>query len=220
MSGDDPDDVPNPSSPACLMHEVDAVYMGLSPSGGDIAAWRQGERKRLIEARMALSFATRDAYAADIAAKLDGIIGDTAGRTVSAFWPFRGEPDLRNWMAAISTKGGTTLLPVVVGKGKPLTFRSWAPGEKLEPGVWNIPMPAGGVEAIPDIVIAPVVGFDASCFRLGYGGGFFDRTLAQFRHSPLVIGVGYEQQAIPSIRPQPHDIPMDIIVTERRVRYR
>ncbi len=224
MPGDDPTDFADGfSSPACLMHEVDPVYMGLSPEGNsnsDVAPWRQAERKRLINARMDISFARRDAFTADIAAKLDDIIGDASGKSVSFFWPFKGEPDLRQWMAVVTAKGGTTLLPVVIAKGQPLVFRSWKTGEKLEPGVWNIPVPTNGTECVPDIVIAPVVGFDTACFRLGYGGGFFDRTLARFRHSLLAIGVGYEQQSIASIRPQPHDIPMDIVVTEHRVLYR
>jgi 5,10-methenyltetrahydrofolate synthetase len=68
---------------------------------------------------------------------------------------------------------------------------------------------------IPDIVIAPVVGFDPLCYRLGYGGGFFDRTLESFRRKVRIIGVGYAQSAIPTIYPQSHDIPMDAIITER-----
>jgi 5-formyltetrahydrofolate cyclo-ligase len=66
----------------------------------------------------------------------------------------------------------------------------------------------------PDIVIAPVVGFDRACYRLGYGGGFFDRTLAAFSRRPRIIGVGYAPQEIGTIYPQAHDVPMDMIVTE------
>jgi 5-formyltetrahydrofolate cyclo-ligase len=83
--------------------------------------------------------------------------------------------------------------------------------------VWNIPVPKYGEEVYPDVVIAPVVGYDQSAYRLGYGGGFFDRTLAAIPKQPLVIGVGYSHAAIPTIHPQPHDIPMDKIVTEREI---
>jgi 5,10-methenyltetrahydrofolate synthetase len=105
----------------------------------------------------------------------------------------------------------------VVEKGRPLVFRVWRQGDKLERGVWNIPVPAEGEPVFPDIVIAPLVGFDPSNYRLGYGGGFFDRTLAAMPKKPLVIGVGYMSSALPTIYPQPHDIPMDAIVTEKGI---
>jgi 5-formyltetrahydrofolate cyclo-ligase len=148
-----------------------------------------------------------------IAAQLDAIVGDLSGSTVSLYWPFRGEPDLRPWMASVIERGGTTALPIVVEKAQPLVFRAYRPGDRLEKGVWNIPIPAEGDPVIPDIVIAPLVGVDSQNYRLGYGGGFFDRTLASLPKKPLVIGVGYEMQRIPTIHPQPHDIPMDRIVT-------
>ena len=78
-------------------------------------------------------------------------------------------------------------------------------------------MPADGSEVIPDIVIAPVVGYDRNCYRLGYGGGFFDHTLAALSPRPVIIGVGYVQAAITSIHPLPHDIPMTVIVTEHGI---
>jgi 5-formyltetrahydrofolate cyclo-ligase len=80
-------------------------------------------------------------------------------------------------------------------------------------GLWKIPYPAEGAEIVPRVVPAPLVGFDKDCFRLGYGGGFFDRTLARFPTKPLVIGVGYPNALIRTIFPQPHDIPMDWVVT-------
>jgi 5,10-methenyltetrahydrofolate synthetase len=103
---------------------------------------------------------------------------------------------------------------VVVEKGQPLVFRVWAPGDPLERGVWNIPVPAAGPAITPDVVIAPVVGFDPDCYRLGYGGGYFDRTLAALPSRPMVIGVGHSTARLATIHPQPHDIPMQAIVTE------
>jgi 5-formyltetrahydrofolate cyclo-ligase len=99
--------------------------------------------------------------------------------------------------------------------GSRLFFGLGGPGEPLANGVWNIPVPATTDEVVPDIVIAPVVGFDRACYRLGYGGGFFDRTLATMKNSPRKLGVGYRQQALLTIHPQPHDIPMDMIITEQ-----
>jgi 5,10-methenyltetrahydrofolate synthetase len=182
------------------------------PSPADVKAWRKGERERLIAARLAIPAERRAAMAADISRQLDSLLGEAKGRTISLYWPFRGEPDLRPWMAALNARGATTALPVVVAPGRPLVFRSYAPGDALEKGVWNIPVPRDGPEVLPDIVIAPVVGVDGSSYRLGYGGGFFDRTLAAMSRKPLAIGIGYETQRIETIHPQWHDIPMDAVV--------
>lgn len=81
-------------------------------------------------------------------------------------------------------------------------------------GFWNIPVPANGIAVLPDIVVSPVVGFDPACYRLGYGGGFYDRTLATMAPKRLVIGVGFAMSSVATIHPLPHDIPMDLIVTE------
>jgi 5-formyltetrahydrofolate cyclo-ligase len=179
----------------------------------DIARWRKAERERLITARLAVPAEERAKMSARIAVGLDALIGDPEGRVVSLYWPFRGEPDLRGWLASIVERGATAAFPVVIEKGRPLVFRAYRPGDRLEKGVWNIPVPADGAPVIPDVVIAPLVGFDPQNYRLGYGGGFFDRTLAALPKKPLVIGVGYSSQAIATIYPQPHDIPMDRIVT-------
>jgi 5-formyltetrahydrofolate cyclo-ligase len=180
----------------------------------EIAPWRKAERARLIEARLSIPNERRAEMGKQIAAGLDASISDIGGRTVSLYWPFRGEPDMRSWMASVIERGGTIALPVVVGKARPLIFRAYRPGDRLDKGVWNIPIPADGATVTPDVVIAPLVGFDEKRFRLGYGGGFFDRTLAGFPTKPLVIGIGYSSQRIDTIHPQPHDIRMDRIVTE------
>ncbi|MBS1240559.1 MAG: putative 5-formyltetrahydrofolate cyclo-ligase [Proteobacteria bacterium] len=202
------------SSPPCSLGEVDPAYAGLESLSG----WRKAERERLIAARMAIPAEERAALGERIAARLQEALGDPVGLVVSAYWPFRGEPDLKPLLARLREKGARTALPVVVKKAHPLVFREWQSGDRIERGVWNIPIPADGAEVIPDVTIAPVVGFDPQCYRLGYGGGFFDRTLAALLpHKPRLFGVGYEVQAIPSIHPQSYDIPMDVVVTEGRI---
>ena len=181
----------------------------------DIARWRKAERERLIQARLTIPADERTAMSSAITEELDAIVADVSGRTVSLYWPFRGEPDLRGWRATVVERGGRIALPVVVERSRPLVFRAYRPGDRLEKGVWNIPVPADGAEVTPDVIIAPVVGADSRNYRLGYGGGFFDRTLAALPGKRLVIGIGYEIARIPTIYPQPHDIPMDVIVTER-----
>ncbi len=185
-----------------------------SPDRAGIMRWRKDERARLIEARLAVPAARRAEMAAAIGAGLDALIGDPAGRLLSFYWPFRGEPDLRGWAASFVARGGRTALPVVVEKAAPLVFREWKQGEPLEKGVWNIPIPASGPAVVPDIAIAPLVGFDRERYRLGYGGGFFDRTLASLRTKPMVIGIGYAASELSTIHPLPHDVAMDAIVTE------
>jgi 5-formyltetrahydrofolate cyclo-ligase len=206
------------------LHDPEMGLVGLSARAegtpvaeslpAEVARWRKAERERLIAARLAVSADVREAMTKRIADGIDAAIGDIAGKMVSLYWPFRGEPDLRAWLASVNARGGRTALPVVVAKGQPLVFRAYKPGDRLEKGVWNIPIPPDGDPVIPDVVIAPVVGFDFENYRLGYGGGFFDRTLAGLPRKPLVIGIGYEIQRIPTIYPHSHDIPMSVIVTE------
>jgi 5,10-methenyltetrahydrofolate synthetase len=205
------------SSPVCFMHELDAEFRMPhrdKSTWTDVARWRKAERERLIEARLAMTLDERKVGSARIAANATRAIGKVGSRIVSLYWPFRGEPDLRDWMLEIMDHGGRIALPVVIEKGKPLEFRLWAPGEPLERGVWNILVPSHRNVVVPDVVIAPVVGFDAENYRLGYGGGFFDRTLAAAPKKPFVIGVGYGSSRITTIYPQPHDIKMDVIVTD------
>ena len=202
------------ASPACLMHEVDPAYMGLEEPWEVVREWRRGERRRLIDARKSIGSTDREQKTALISAQLDRLLGPVvAGKSVSVYWPFQGEPDLRGWMTKIAGRAAC-LLPVVAEKAGPLTFRAWTPGAKLERGVLGILIPTGGEEQRPDIVIAPVVGYDRGCYRLGVGGGYFDRTLAALSPKPLAIGIGYSQQQIRTIKPQPHDIPMDAVITE------
>src|SRR5690625_2691371 len=225
MSGArDPKEQGSYASPPCMMHEVDPAYMGLSglesvdpQQRRDVMRWRKAERARLIKARLAIPGEERRAASQKIAARLLEEIDISSGLVVSAYWPFRGEPDLRDFMKEVVAGGGQMALPVVVEKSRPLVFRSWRPKDPLERGVWNIPVPAEGAAVVtPDVVISPVIGFDTRCYRLGYGGGYYDRTLAALPQKPQVIGVSFSLASIPTIFPLPHDIPMDCIITEEK----
>jgi 5,10-methenyltetrahydrofolate synthetase len=202
-----------PASPPCDLAALDPLWSGLPPPPGEVPAWRRALRPRLIAERRARDPALRREEDRRIAARLDTLIGAVEGLVVSLYWPFRAEPDLRGWAAGLRTRGATLALPVVVERARPLVFRAWAPGDALIPGIWNIPVPAEDRRVIPDVVIAPVVGFDPGGFRLGYGGGYFDRTLATLPGNWRAFGVGYGFQRLPTIHPQPHDIPLHAIVT-------
>jgi 5,10-methenyltetrahydrofolate synthetase len=177
----------------------------------NVAQWRRDERARLLSWRQGLSAAYRAAQTAAMCAALDRLIPDNA--IVGAYWPIRAEPDLRDWLRSRAAQGLRIALPVALAVGQPLIYRQWHPGAHMARGLWQIPYPDETPEVAPDIVLAPVVGFDAAGYRLGYGGGFFDRTLAAAKPRPRAIGLGYPGAAIDTIHPQPHDIPMDSIVT-------
>jgi 5,10-methenyltetrahydrofolate synthetase len=183
----------------------------------DLTQWRKSERARLIKERLEISADARKTNSDRIAEQLDEAIGDLSGRVVGGYWPFRGEPDLCEWLGRLESRGGRCALPVVVHPNAPMVFRIWRQGEKLERGVLDLPVPAAGEEVCPDVVIAPLVGYDRDGYRLGYGGGYFDRTLAAAPRRPLIIGVGYSQAELPTIYPEAHDIAMDKIVTERGI---
>jgi 5,10-methenyltetrahydrofolate synthetase len=178
----------------------------------DVARWRKAERERLIAVRMALQPDERAALTEAIAHQLEALIVPLRAPVVSVYWPIRGEPDLRAWMAKMHGAGVRFALPVVVAPATPLEFRRWTPGCNMERGVWRIPQPAERHLVIPTLAVAPLVGYDPGCFRLGYGGGFFDRTLASLSPSAIAVGVGYPQLALPTIFPQRFDVPMDWIL--------
>lgn len=183
-------------------------------SWADALRWRKHQRRRLLEARLAISAEARKAKSEQIASRLDLAIGEVRGRIVSCYWPIRGEPDLRNWATGIIARGGRIALPVVIKKGWPLEFRIWSPGDRLERGIWNIIVPAGGPAVQPNVVVAPVIGFDAEKCRLSYAGDVFDETRAALKTRPLVIGVGYAESRTPTIHRLSHNIPVDIIITD------
>jgi 5,10-methenyltetrahydrofolate synthetase len=193
------------------------------PDRQQIMDWRRAERQRLIEQRLRAPVEQRQQASARIRERLDALWRGQ-GRlardvVVSAYWPLRGEPDLRPWLGDLHAQGLVCVLPVVVEKGAPLQFRRWSPGCAMEKGFWNIPVPADPTVYVPQLLVAPVVGFDRQCYRLGYGGGYFDRTLALLRSQGrefYVTGVGYAASELPTIHPLPHDIALHGIVTEEQ----
>ena len=207
----------NYASPPCFAHELAPAADGVAAvdpvAATEVARWRKAERARLIAARLRLSSAERRRVATAVAGELGRLADQLEAQIVGVYWPFRGELDLVPWMRALAACGTRVALPVVERRGHPLVFREWWPGCRLERGIWNIPVPAEGPRLIPDLVVAPVVGFDHDCYRLGYGGGYFDRTLAALSPRPTAIGVGHPEACIATIYPQPHDIPMDAVIT-------
>jgi len=182
----------------------------------DVTAWRTAKRKALLEQRSAVSKAERAAVQADVGELLLENVPDLDEASVGFYWPIRGEIDLRALLTELVAQGADAALPVVVQRNEPLEFWAWQPNKPMSRGIWNIPVPATRKPLQPEVILIPLLGFDDAGYRLGYGGGYYDRTLASMRLKPLTIGVGYECGRIPTIHPQSHDIPLDAIVTEKR----
>lgn len=205
------------SSPTCYRDGFKENWRGElveydQDAARDVAVWRKGERTRLLNWRQALPNDERLMHAAKVCAQLFELIKPNADHVISTYWPFKGELDLRPFMAEAIQAGAKVVLPVVAEKNQPLEFRRWTPSAKMERGIWNILQPVAPKTFVPNVVIAPLVGFDEDGYRLGHGGGYYDRTLANFADQPLKIGVGVEAQRLKTIYPQPHDVPMDHIL--------
>jgi 5,10-methenyltetrahydrofolate synthetase len=213
------------ASPPCLAREIDPTYfdpLAVDPQQlQDVKRWRKAERARLLAARAAMPVAVRQEAAEVVADHLDRLLAGryatVEGLTISAWWPIKAELNLRHWLERLVARGALVALPVVVTPAAPLMFRLWKPECRMVQRFWKIPVPADGPAVVPDVTLAPAVGWDDAAFRLGYGGGYFDRTLAALRPRPLVIGVGLQAARIATIFPQPHDIAMDAILTETGV---
>jgi 5-formyltetrahydrofolate cyclo-ligase len=186
----------------------------MSPS---VASWRRQQRAELILKREAMTQDERKNAAMVIAEKLDQLAAERGSATIGIYWPIRNEPNLISWARALAGRMGVHLcLPVVVAPKTPLEYWRWRPGDPMRAGFWNIPTPIERDVQSPDLVLAPLVGFDSASYRLGYGGGYFDRTLAAQRRGAFAVGVGYDCCGLETICPQPHDVPMDMILTEGR----
>jgi 5,10-methenyltetrahydrofolate synthetase len=183
----------------------------------ELKAWRKTERQRLLAARETLDPRAVEGFRRRIDAHLERAFPGLKSTTFAFCWPIRNEYDARHLARTLRAAGALTALPVVVAPKAPLVFREWHPGVELAKGPLDIPYPANSKDLAPKAVLLPMNGWDAQGYRLGYGGGFFDRTLASLKEKPLVIGVSYELARMPSIHPQPWDLPMDYVVTERGV---
>src|SRR5688572_17367290 len=198
---------------------MNSVSLNLPQAAGEVAAWRKSERARLIARREALTLEQRRAADAHITDLLVLGFPLLRGLTLGFYWPFKGEVDPRIAVRRLRALGTRGALPVVIEKGAPLRFQEWTPGCVTRPGVFGLPVPVDGAVVVPDAVLVPPVGFGARGYRLGYGGGYFDRTLASLSPRPLVIGLAREASRIDTIYPQPHDVPMDFIVSEHGIHH-
>ena len=184
----------------------------------DVHEWRQQQRERLLAERRTLPRNVRTACAGAVARLLTEQGPSLDGARVGFYWPIKGEIDLVGFVRGALPRLGSAALPVVVERRQPLEFWRWtARTELCAHGIWNIPSPSERILVEPDLLLVPLLGFDAAGYRLGYGGGYYDRTLAAMSSRPVTVGVGHDFGRLETIHPQPHDIPLDMIVTESGV---
>ena len=187
------------------------------PMAEDIKQWRKALRAELLARRLAESVAVRRHWSMTIAETRLADFRLLQTTTLGFYSPFRGEVDVRAAVRQWRRRGTVTALPVVVGKGAPLEFREWKRGVRMVKGIFDVAVPEGTAVVRPTALLIPPVAFDEQGYRLGYGGGYYDRTLASLSPQPLKIAVAFELSRIETIRPQSHDIRMDFIVTEAAV---
>lgn len=183
----------------------------------ELSERKKQARKQAEAARAAAHAAHKDTAPLALAKTGLDFAGELPGRTVSAFIPFGDEIDTRPLLAKLAAEGFTTCVPVVIKPATPLEFRVWVPGEETVPGKWNIPVPPETADVVePDVLLVPLLAFDAEGFRLGYGGGFYDRTIERLRSiKPVVtIGVAYAAQQVDKVVRGEHDERLDWILTE------
>jgi 5-formyltetrahydrofolate cyclo-ligase len=197
-----------------MTEQTDGVAGSETP---ELAAEKVALRKAMALRRSAVAMETMDATAR-LTANLTAALAPGAGTVVSGYWPMRDEIDPRATLSALSTRGCRTALPVMVGPHRPLVFRSWEWGDPLVKVEFGVSEPAHDAEEVqPSILLVPMLAFDRTGQRLGYGGGFYDRTLAGLRrrHAVRAIGIAFAAQEVDAVPTGPYDVALDGICTER-----
>ncbi len=174
---------------------------------------KQHLRRMLLQQRQALTPEQRIRHDAALGRRLLHWCELHPIDCLGVYWPIRGEPDLGKAYAELARHGLRLALPIVVGRDAPLSFAAWTPGQPMEEGAMKVPVPKAPHQLVsPDALLIPCVGFNSARVRLGYGGGFYDRTLAR-EPRPLAIGVAY-QCTLAEFEAEAHDIALDAVLTE------
>ena len=197
-----------------------------SPAGAPleaaVSARRAAVRKALLEQRMqhAPSACAQNALLARLQTEVESRLGGLSAmrdRVMAVYWPIRGEPSLGALPQRWTQAGVQLALPVVSGRHLPLQWVAWAPGDPMSAGAYGIATPAVQRPVRPVVLLVPCVGFDRRGFRIGYGGGYYDRTLAALAADgpvrPIAIGVAWDEGWLDDTEPLATDVPMDLVVT-------
>ncbi len=178
--------------------------------------FRQKLREQMLSRRQVISAENLANWSRDLNRHLADLLDHLAPSTIGFCWPWRGEFDARDiiirWLADDASRRAA--LPVIEAEAAPMRFRAWGPDADMTTGRFGIHIPAAGEWLHPDLFLMPVVAVDAAGYRLGYGGGYFDRTLSAMNPRAIAIGVGFAFQQVDTIAPQAWDEPLDWVVTE------
>lgn len=180
----------------------------------DWQAWRKQQRSELIVKRAAVAKETHQQWSQAITLHLKNLFSTLNKQQIGMYWPIRNEYDPRVLIEHFKQQGATAGLPVIINRHRPLAFHEWWPDAPVKKGAHGIPVPDDTNEMTPDALIIPMLGFDQNGYRLGYGSGYYDRTLAVLNPKPVTIGVSFEILRLDTLHPQDHDIALDFVVTE------
>ncbi len=189
------------------------------PARTEITAQKSEMRQRMIAARARIPARTAKRAAQEISRQFMGSIPVKKWDIIGGYWPMTGEVDTVMLLEALAEQGHKVTLPVAKKRGEPLIFREWRPGLPLirNPELKIQEPPKGAQELTPTLLIVPLLAFDAAGYRLGFGAGFYDRTLAALAGKPLfTVGLAYARQQVGYVPREPHDHPLDCIITEKR----
>ncbi|MCA3327357.1 MAG: 5-formyltetrahydrofolate cyclo-ligase [Roseomonas sp.] len=201
-------------APHPFCHQEPRVTEAQAAASDDVLQAAKAAARKIARARRA-GLANAEAPARLAAALLAGH-APPKGAIIAGYWPMVGEMDPRPLMLALASRGHALALPITPPRGKPLAFRAWVPGAALSPGPMGTSEPVGGDELRPDILLVPLLAFDRAGRRLGYGGGYYDRTLAALPGAKA-IGIAYAGQEMPEVPAGPQDFRLPLIATEAGV---
>lgn len=186
-----------------------------------LARQRQEWRKERIAARKTMSAEDRATADARLDGRLRDILTGIDDGVLGFYWPIQGEfdatPAVAAWLAGTHGSNHATrqaVLPVVVARNQPVRFRAWTPATMMQPAGFGTSVPSAGEWLTPTVLLIPLVGFDDAGYRLGYGGGYYDRTLEQMHPKPRTIGIGYAVGRLQTIHPQSFDLRLDAMLTD------
>ena len=176
--------------------------------------WRDRKRSELLACRKAIAKNDRIQWSIKITSALEYGFPILYRSSIGFYWPCHGEYDPHPAMISLQKRGAIIALPEIEGRKNPLCFRRWWEEAPMKIGAYNIPVPDNTELVTLNVIIVPMLGFDTQGYRLGYGGGYYDRTISSINPHPLVIGIAFESLRLDSIYPNSHDVAMDFIVTE------
>lgn len=191
---------------------ADASGIGIESAKRDLRRQAAERRRQALTHRASAASAVQDRFLQTFSL--------APAVAISAFWPLDDEFDPRPLFTELQRCGHAIGLPVVVGKGRPLLFRHWLPDMELVRGSFRVMTPPPeSPEIVPDLLLVPLLAFDREGYRLGYGGGFYDRTIARLRseRGAVAVGVAFAAQEVPAVPRDATDQPLDWIVTESEV---